>query len=87
MKKLILAGLLSVGVACACDTKGCKNLLTHAKEVGNELNILAEKITALCEVYNSLSLKEIKSLGEDLSFCHGVEKVERKLLYEKIFNN
>lgn len=87
MKKLILAGLLSVGVACACDTKGCKNLLIHAKEVENELNILAEKITALCEAYNSLSLREIDSLGAGLAFCHGRGKVETKLLYEKIFNN
>lgn len=29
MKKLILAGLLSVGVACACDTKECKKFITE----------------------------------------------------------
>ena len=39
MKKLILAGLLSVGVACACDTSNCKMFLKSAEAFKKIQNI------------------------------------------------
>lgn len=39
MKKLILAGLLSVGVACACDTSNCEAFLKSAEAFKKIQNI------------------------------------------------
>ncbi|MCI5787007.1 hypothetical protein [Helicobacter trogontum] len=59
MKKLILASLLSVGVACACDTFECERFvesmhdfveLHNLKEINAD--VFKEKIDAATEAYN-----------------------------------
>lgn len=58
MKKLLLAGLLSVGVACACDTRNCKDFieamhdfveLHNVKEI--KADVFKEKIESADKAY------------------------------------
>lgn len=68
MKKLILAGLLSVGVACAnetekCTSKACKDYLKQEKVFKNAYNTLLDEAQKLCEYANNLTIKEIKLVG------------------------
>ncbi|MDY5951362.1 MAG: hypothetical protein SPJ16_09260 [Helicobacter sp.] len=58
MKKLLLAGLLSVGVACACDTYKCNQFMNslqdftelhNAKEI--KADIFKEKIESAKKAY------------------------------------
>lgn len=66
MKKLILAGLLSVGVACACDTENCQAFIQASNDFKKVYNI---KKLDRQNIKDSLE-KSAMVMGVTDSFCN-----------------
>ena len=81
MKKLILAGLLSIGVACAddmkCESKACKDFMEQVEETYRAF-VVGKEIEKLCSYYDKLSIKEAKLIHTRITKELSIE--ERKLL-------
>lgn len=62
MKKLILAGLLSVGVASACDTENCKKFMTEFQSFKKSIEIASQHVNNICDIYTDITLKQLTSI-------------------------
>ena len=62
MKKLLLAGLLSVGVACACDTKECKKFIAEFQNFKKSIEIASQHADNICDIYTDITLRQLTSI-------------------------
>ena len=62
MKKLILTGLLSVGVACACDTKECKKFIAEFQHFKKSIEIASQHADNICDIYTDITLRQLTSI-------------------------
>ena len=91
MKKLILASLLSVGIAYAldldkvkCESKACEAYKKQLEKTAKSFHIFYKDIITLCKYSNDLTLKEAKLFGQDA--CDSTT-IDEETIMKRMFPN